>query len=301
MAVDGFFAISGFLVAGSLLNRGTLDYTLSRALRILPGLTVCVLLTVFLLGPLLSSLSIGDYFSSKQTWTYLNNAWALPSTVFQLPGVFEGQQHGSINGSLWSIPYEVRCYIALGIAGLIGLLRNRDIANRIAAVLSVTLLWSYAAPASFGLLPHVSSALLCFVIGVLIFLNRGRLLLDLRLMLAASLALYFSFGEPWFKYVYPLVWPYILFNLAYRTRFIDLDKRVGDCSFGIYIYAYPVQQTTAFLVSSGTPYTNLVISTAVVIPMAVLSWHYIEKPALALKARYLTHRPAGSYRPLSSG
>jgi peptidoglycan/LPS O-acetylase OafA/YrhL len=292
MAVDGFFAISGFLVAGSLLKRGLVDYSLSRALRVLPGLVVCIFLTVFVLGPCVSNLSMTDYFSNAGTYAYLKNALALLHTVYNLPGVFEGNTLTSVNGSLWSIPYEMRCYIVLGIAGFMGLLNSRKIANTLCMLLALGLLLSFVNPDLLDIEQHRSSAMLCFVIGILFFTNRDKLLLDTRLALVALVALYLSFGEPWFRYVYPLAWAYLLFCLAYRTRFLNIDERVGDCSYGIYIYAFPAQQLTAYVLPSGNPYTNMLISTAVVIPLALLSWKYIEKPALGLKNRYLTHAPA---------
>jgi peptidoglycan/LPS O-acetylase OafA/YrhL len=288
MAVDGFFAISGFLVAGSLVNRGLIDYVLSRALRLLPALIVCVFLTVFLLGPFVTNLPVTEYFSKSETYKYLKNALAFPFAVYTLPGVFEGNAAAGVNGSLWSIPYEVRCYMLLGAVGLLGFLGNRKHGNVLFTVTAFVLLLSYVDPELFNILQHVSSALLCFVIGVLFFCNRNKLVLDGRLALLTLLALYLSFGEPWFRYVYPLAWTYFLFWLAYRTPFLNIDERIGDCSYGIYIYAFPIQQLTAFLTPSGTPYTNMIISTAVVIPMALLSWKYIEKPALALKGRRLT-------------
>lgn len=285
MAVDGFFVISGFLVAGSLAKRGVFDYAVSRVLRVLPGLVVCVFLIVFVLGPLVTSLPVSEYFSHSRTYEYLNNAWALPFTVYKLPGVFESNPTSGVNGSLWSIPYELRCYIALGLAGLLGLFRKKIISNVLFIAAAYTLWWSFIDPELLDLKQHQSSALLCFVIGVLFFSNRDKLVLDIRFALIAVLALYFSFGEPWYRYVYPFTWAYLLFYLAYRTYYLNLDEKVGDCSYGIYIYAYPVQQLTVYLMPSGTPYSNILITTVVVIPLAMLSWVYIEKPALRLKEK----------------
>lgn len=287
MAVDGFFAISGFLVAGSLLKRGTFDYVVSRSLRVLPGLAVCVFLTVFVLGPLVTSLPLGEYFSHSATYQYLHNAWALPFTAYRLPGVFESNHTASVNGSLWSIPYEMRCYIVLAIAGLIGVFRVKGISNLVVAAVAVVFWVSFINPEFLDLKQHRSSAILCFALGVLFFSNRDKLILDIRIALAAAIALYFSFGEPWYRYVYPLAWAYLLFYLAYRTYYFNLDEKVGDCSYGIYIYAFPVQQLVVYLMPNGTPYSNIAISTAVVIPLAMLSWLYIEKPALRLKARVM--------------
>ena len=294
MAVDGFFAISGFLVAGSLVNRGLIDYTLSRALRLLPALIVCVFLTVFLLGPMVTSLPLAEYFSSMETYRYLKNALAFPSTVFTLPGVFEANAIVGVNGSLWSIPYEVRCYVALGVAGLLGVPGSKMRGNVLVTVVAFLLLLSYVDPELLGILQHVSSALLCFAIGVLFYINQDHIVLDGRLALATLMVLYLSFGQNWFRFVYPLGWTYILFYLAYRTPFLNIDEKIGDCSYGIYIYAFPLQQLIAYLMPTGTPYTNMVITTAAVIPLALISWKLIEKPALGMKRKLVARAPVAA-------
>lgn len=292
MAVDGFFAISGFLVAGSLVNRGLIDYALSRALRLLPALIVCVFLTVFVLGPLVTSLTLAEYFSNMETYRYLKNALGFSSTVFTLPGVFETNAIVGVNGSLWSIPYEVRCYMAVGAAGLLGFLRSKMRGNLLATVVIFVFLMSYVDPELFDILQHVSSALLCFAIGVLLYINQDHIVLDGRLALATLIVLYLSFGESWFPFIYPLAWTYVLFYLAFQTPFLNIDEKIGDCSYGIYIYAFPMQQLIAYLMPSGTPYSNMVITTVVVIPLALLSWKLVEKPALNMKKKLVAGAPA---------
>ena len=103
----GFFAISGFLVTASLLKRGLVDYTISRALRIYPALAVCVFATVFILGPALTRLSLSEYFSHPTTWNFLTNALLFMNMVWTLPGVFESNVLPAVNGSLWTLPVEV--------------------------------------------------------------------------------------------------------------------------------------------------------------------------------------------------
>ena len=183
----------------------------------------------------------------------------------------------------------MRCYIALGISSLLGVFKYKKIANTVFAGIALAFLVDYVDPEFLGFQKHVSSAIMCFFVGVLIFSNREKLILDVRIALAATVVLYLSFGESWFPFLYLLTWPYLLFYLAYRTGFLNIDGKIGDCSYGIYIYAYPVQQLTAYLMPTGTPYTNMIITTLVVVPLALLSWRYIEKPALALKSRYMTH------------
>ena len=90
IAVNGFFALSGFLVAGSFIKRGIIDFTLSRTLRIFPALIMCVFIAALVMGPLVTSLSTSAYYAEAATWNYLRNGLAFVPMRWDLPGVFEG-------------------------------------------------------------------------------------------------------------------------------------------------------------------------------------------------------------------
>lgn len=116
LAVSIFFFTSGYLMCGSLLRRDDLfHFVMSRSLRILPGLAVTVLFCGFVVGPAYTELSLRDYFGQPATWLYLNNMVIFPIR-FPLPGVFmHNPAQASVNGSLWTLPIEVACYILLFI------------------------------------------------------------------------------------------------------------------------------------------------------------------------------------------
>ncbi|MCE9537429.1 MAG: acyltransferase, partial [Nitrospirae bacterium] len=113
MAVDVFFVTSGFLVTGSLLARqNARQFLWARFLRVFPALLVMLLLTVFGLGPLLTSWPLAAYLTDSGTYGYLLKCATLVSGVwYNLPGVFDDNpfKH-AVNGSLWSLPYEIRMY-----------------------------------------------------------------------------------------------------------------------------------------------------------------------------------------------
>ena len=129
IAVDGFFAISGYLVTASLVNRGLINYIISRILRILPALMVMVCFTVFIIGPLFTETQLSTYFSSRKTFAYLTNALAYFDMKFTLPGLFESNHRVQVNGSIWTLTLEVKCYVLLAITGLLSFLKNKAIAN----------------------------------------------------------------------------------------------------------------------------------------------------------------------------
>ncbi|MBP6749453.1 MAG: acyltransferase, partial [Xanthomonadaceae bacterium] len=101
-AVDVFFVISGFLVAASLERRTWRAFLVARALRIYPALVVCVLATVFVLGPVMTTAA--DYWRDATTWRYLWANATLWRAEFWLPGVFETLPRTAVNGSLWTLP-----------------------------------------------------------------------------------------------------------------------------------------------------------------------------------------------------
>jgi peptidoglycan/LPS O-acetylase OafA/YrhL len=288
LAVNGFFAISGFLVAASIINRGFVDYSVSRILRIYPALIVCIFFSVFILGPLMTNAEALEYFSSFKTYNYLSNALAFKPMIWTLPGVFDQNIRGAINGSLWTLTVEVRCYLLLGIIGSFGLLRHKVIAN---IFLVSLLLFGYICFSDMPLLgqnPKWSRPSLYFLIGVFFYINRSSIFLDGKLAFFTLLIAVSSFGEEWFHYVFPASFSYLIFYIAYATKYIPIDEKLGDLSYGIYIYAWPMQQVIAHLTPNGNPYLNTVFSSVVVIILAYFSWHKIEKPILIHKQRALS-------------
>jgi peptidoglycan/LPS O-acetylase OafA/YrhL len=285
-SVNGFFAISGFLVAGSLMNRGIINYFISRVLRIYPALFICVFASVFILGPLMTNLGLFEYFSSPETYKYLRNSLAFEGIRWTLPGVFEMNVRDAVNGSLWTLPVEIKCYILLGVAGGLGLLRHKHTANFI--LLSILLFgFSYFSDVPLlGHNPKWSRPSLYFLIGVFVYVNRSSIILDRRLALFAIIMMLSSFGKEWFAYVFSISFVYLIFYIAYATKYISIDEKIGDISYGIYIYAWPVQQVVANFTPNGNPYLNTVFSSLFVFVLAFLSWHKVEKPIL-IRKQYL--------------
>ena len=140
-AVDIFFVISGFLVTQSWMRRSSLlDFTVARALRIYPALAVCVMLTALVLLPPLSNTSAAGYFSSFETFSYVILTASLVSPDGTLPGTFlTTPVANEVNGSLWTLRYEVLCYAALAFLGMSGILARRKWLIRTAFVIGLPL------------------------------------------------------------------------------------------------------------------------------------------------------------------
>ncbi|XJC75792.1 acyltransferase family protein [Delftia tsuruhatensis] len=138
VAVLIFFSISGYLVAQSWFADPHIGrFFLRRILRIWPALTFIVIFCTFILGPSVTTLSMQDYFGHPETLGYLKLLYM--ETRFTLPGVFQNNPAlPTVNGSLWTIPYEVICYILLGSLGFIGLLNSK---KSLLAIAAAYLIW----------------------------------------------------------------------------------------------------------------------------------------------------------------
>ncbi len=146
-AVNGFFAVSGFLVTMSLLRRGPRDYVVARALRIAPGLVAATLAVSLGLGSLMTSLSLSAYWSDPGVWRFVEGTLTTFKSNAALPGVFSENPFRFPMGTVWTLKYEVLCYLGLLAAGLLGTLRRRWLCPLLVAGLAVALAAAGCAPA----------------------------------------------------------------------------------------------------------------------------------------------------------
>jgi peptidoglycan/LPS O-acetylase OafA/YrhL len=292
IAVDVFFITSGFLVTSSLLNRqSTLEFLWARFLRIFPGLWVMLLLAVFLLGPAFTTVPLSEYFAAKATYSYLAKCGTLISGVtYELPGVFVGNAlPNAVNGSLWTMPLELKMYLILAAlwTSLLLIRSRRGLVFRtliatfaVASMIFVIAdhFWLHASR-QFGHFFYM------FFIGAGAYVSRSRILLTRTafLMLAAA-AIVCSLNKNAFFIAYTCLLPYIVLYCAYvPTGAIRSYNRLGDYSYGVYIYAFPVQQTVVAVVPNISIGQLDLIAGAATIALAAASWHLIEAHALSLK------------------
>jgi peptidoglycan/LPS O-acetylase OafA/YrhL len=303
--VEIFFAISGFLVTMSW-DRGPKlrDFFLKRALRILPALAVCVIVSAYVLGLVLSTLSPADYLTSSQPFGYVARNLAaigsggfLSGPAYELPGVFAANPHGaSINGSLWTLPIEVQAYFMVALLGSLSLTR------RALPVIAGCALLVLAAPAKAYGMPVVGDVLqsrpeavqLLAIFGVagLLYLHRERLPLRLDAAALALATFLLALGTPAEKFVTTLALPYVVLVAAYRLPAgAQRLTRHGDVSYGLYLLAFPVQQTILLAWPDHghlAPIPLFLISLPITYGLAFASWRLIERPSLRLKPRART-------------
>ncbi|HEY9105669.1 MAG TPA: acyltransferase [Roseateles sp.] len=311
MAVDVFFLTSGFLVSASLIARqNAVEFICARALRIYPALWVMLAFLTFALGAMLTELPLGAYLSSPQTWSYVAHAGTLVAGIEHwLPQVFTSNPIGpSVNGSLWTLPYEVGMYGLLLGAWLLfsplprlqlTLLKRTIVALAVGAGAFIVVgYFRHGLPDSFELhrTYRFPSLLFMFFCGGSFYVLRDKIRMSGAACLAlGALLLASTVNKHVFYVAYIVATPYLLFYLAYvPAGLVRRFNDVGDYSYGIYIYAFPVQQTIVHL----DPQLSVAASTAacvvVTLMLSMLSWHCIEKTALKFKtalSRRLQRRP----------
>lgn len=293
IGVAMFFVISGYLVYGSWEREPRVGVFLwKRGLRLIPALVVVVLLSVFVFGPLVSQLQSGEYFSDSRTWKYLSNA--VLRVQYRLPGVFENNPYPqAVNGSLWTLPIEAVMYLSLLVAGRCGLL----VKNRAIWIAAICLAMHVRLCDALGLTQAVWLEVLpvkeSFKLATLFFAGAAMWQLDRVIPWRGDIAallfvILFSVSRhPAGGVVWLLVAPYLVLYVG-RQRIPCLSDigRIGDFSYGLYLYAFPVQQTLMWHFGPSLPIFEFVfLSFAVTICFAVPSWYLVERPCLTLKSR----------------
>jgi peptidoglycan/LPS O-acetylase OafA/YrhL len=278
-----FFTTSGYLVTASACKQSNWRYWYKRALRILPAFYVCIMLMI-IMGALITGTPLIKYFLNDHAWTYLKNL-TIFNLQYELPGVFLNNSFArAVNGSIWSIPYEVLLY-TLPPLYLLTIRFFKVILPALIGTLVLTAgIWApYLTSRSFlGLNLYMLASLgWYFFMGLLLYLYEDKIKIDNEIAgwsFICWIILKFS------TLASAIAVPILIIWLAYKSikgKFIQLPI---DISYGLYLYAFPVSQ---LLVSGFLPYLSpitLSITTLLfTIPIALISWFLIEKPFLKLK------------------
>ncbi|MCJ2087253.1 acyltransferase [Methylobacterium sp. E-005] len=304
--IAAFFGLSGFLITGSALRLRLRDFLLNRSLRIVPALAVEVLLSAIVIGPIFTDLSLWNYATDLKTYRYFANVFGF--IIYTLPGVFARNPTDLVNGSLWTIPHEIACYVLMSACMLTGLLRRPALV--LGAALAVILLGfvlslglpddpvSLAARLGDKLFVDKASRLyVAFLLGIAAYLYRYRLPYDLRLMgLAAGILLAAGAFDlaavtvvPFYPFMNLMILPaliYLTVCLGVTNLWVPKLLRAGDYSYGIYLYGWPIQQALVNLVPVRDANLQVILALPCIVLFAIFSWHLIERPILNLRRRF---------------
>ncbi len=295
LAVDGFFAISGFLIAGSRMRLPMGEFILRRSLRILPGFWVCLVVTAFVLAPIGAVLAGDDLvWSSALDFVQRNffltmHQWGIDHTLVDVPAP------GEWNGSLWTLEFEFAAYVVSGLLLTLAVVRRH-----VRLVLPLLLVGVLALqPLAHGPLDVTTNEYLrllrlggCFLAGMAFWAWRDKLPARTDLMVLSAVwvvVVYLAFGDYWFDVLQPIPLAYLLLALGAR-----LPVRIGsvnDVSYGVYIYAHPVEQILVIVGAAGLGVAGLATLTLLLtLPLAWASWLFVERPPMRAGSRRIKRR-----------
>lgn len=284
-----FFALSGFLVMGSALRTNDLGRFISfRVLRIVPALATEITLSALLLGTLFTTLPLWAYLTDPDFLAYFGSLIGRVRVI--LPGVFETNPYPNVvNVSLWTIMPELLCYAILSALILTGVFRQKllmtaGVALVVFAYIGHDLLRDIdVAPTR----PKAHVLVLAFLAGNLVYLWKDKIAYSWAAF-AACLCFGLLFART------PSLCYAAIFCSAYCIVFLGLTRlpkipvlSKGDYSYGIYLYAFPIQQTVSHLLPDYREwYWNIAFALPLTILVAAASWTFVEKPALDLRRRF---------------
>lgn len=290
VGVDAFLVISGFLVAAAWLrNPRVRDFAAARARRLLPGLWACLAVTAFVIVPLAVTISGGASPSWSDRLDYVLSNAGVVVTQWDLAGTTDPLHAHAWNGSLWTLAWEVACYAVLVGLGIVGLLKPRVLVALVGAAWAVTCALQLVGADPYDGPGYVWMSLrvtLMFGLGTLLYLARDHITFDRRLAgLAAASVLAGVLLSDNYRIVAAT-------GLAYLTVWAALWLGTrpwavlrSDLSYGVYIYGFPVQQAILLVGWSGGWLPFVLVSAALVLPVAAASWFLVERRFLRRSSR----------------
>ncbi|MCX7521027.1 acyltransferase [Microbacterium sp. STN6] len=304
LAVGGFFAISGYLIAKSGLSGDVVQFMWRRVLRIFPGYWTVLIVAAFIVAPIVWTLadgSAGDLFASGTATPlqYIEANWTLKIGTFGIQNIFADTTpygalvHASVlNGSLWSLIYEWNCYLVIGAAVAFGVLtKARFILPLTTAFFMVAQVVNLTSPESLAsIAPFLGDQqrvflTMTFLLGSCIALYPQFVPYDNRLGALSALVVLGTLRLGGFQTIGTLAAVYlVLFVAAWLPNGFQRVGAKNDYSYGVYIYGFLVQQSLAYFGVTKwgfAPY--FLLSLALSAGCAWLSWHLVEKQAMLLK------------------
>ena len=303
VAVAGFFFLSGYLITKSRMGRSsTIRYFWRRIMRIFPAWLLVLILTAYVLAPIAWNQEHGsmDGFWDARTdspFTYFTNNMWLPLVQHNIAGMgkiipFYTLNGGfEWNGSAWTLGFEFRAYIIVGVLGMVGALsKNRMVGTFIAfGLIALAMMQWFGFGALTNLAPIFGDyrfllLMAPFAFGMLFALHDDKVMIDNRLAILCAFIAVWTYGKGGWLVFGQYAFCYVIMWIAINVRFLRNWDKHGDFSYGIYIVAWPLMQFAAYfkLQDAGWLVYHIVI-VAACHAYAYFSWLLIERPALQLK------------------
>jgi peptidoglycan/LPS O-acetylase OafA/YrhL len=266
-----------------LRRQHLVNFLWARILRIFPAYLFCLVLCAYLLGAIYTTTRLPKYLGNHALPHYvIQNLKLQTSMVWTLPGVFEGNpKTATVNGAIWTLPGEFRMYLWVALTGLLGVLSRRWLCTLLIATLAG--LGIVYPEREMLMIPTVYLGLAgMFGLGVFCYVHRQHIPVGWPYAALAALLAYLLHDTPLSPFVFGLALAQFAFAFAYCTPWYGFN-RLGDYSYGIYLWGFPMQQVVAHQFPALSPNCNAGCAFPLAWAMAFISWHIVEKPALSLK------------------
>ena len=302
-----FFSISGYLICASWTRkRSIVPYMAARCLRIFPGLIAVVLLSMLVIGPLVTTMAVHDYFANDHFLGYATNIRLLPQ--YDLPGVFTDLPYpNAVNGSLWTLPAEFFCYLVVPLVCV------RWLGVRVPVLFGLLGLSLYLAHVAPQASPVIYGTRLSDAASMWVFFIAGSLLRTAQErvpgLFRTDVAVVGLLGQVAMVSLYPtaVIWttwvflPYAILTAGLAsTPYVRRAARYGDLSYGLYLWAFPIQQLVILAAGTLRMGLDLPLVTILSLCLAWLSWHTIEGPSMRLKDAVLNRMSAPKLTPATT-
>jgi peptidoglycan/LPS O-acetylase OafA/YrhL len=288
LAVEAFFALSGFLVTRSASNgSGTPRFLLRRLARVVPGFWGALLATACVFAPLAALLGPGG-FVPIQSLHYVTRNWLLVVHQDGIGTTLSGVPYSdNWNVPLWTINFEMDCYVLVAVLAATRALRLVALAPLAAAAMATLLLVPMSDDRPFRFF-------VCFLVGSLAWTCRRRLPATASVLVGALLVAALTYVVGGFVLLGLPCFAYAVVLLAIRRPFTRVGTK-NDLSYGTYVYGWPVGQ---LLMLAGASRAGLgafmLADVCLTLAIAALSWHYVEQPAITLVRRRRADRARGA-------
>ncbi|TAM50240.1 MAG: acyltransferase [Paraburkholderia sp.] len=279
LGVKFFFFLSGILVTNSWLTRQSpIRFALARFFRIFPALLLSATFCIFVIGPVFSSIPLAQYFSNTETFTAV---FLAPYREYLIPGLFSSNPIKYTNGAIWTIRYELAMYILLLALGMLGLFKHKVVST---VFLVAVMAESFVFPnnITFISLSNVNVAGYLpgfFAFGALFAVHKNSIAIDAKLVIGCALIAAMCIDGPGFRYAF---WAAFLVACLWAMTLPALRKLrlPGDFSYGVYVFAWPIQQCLAQVMPHSVLYAHQTFTFLLSLLCAMLSWYAVEKPCM---------------------
>ena len=283
VAVNIFFFLSGLVVTNSLLeNKDPYAFAVRRLFRIWPALIAVVLVSALVIGPAMTTLGLHQYFSNPDTWLYIKDNINLDSR-WSLPGVFKDNAYpDAVNGSLWTLPWEVGAYIYVLWLFMIGSAKSKYIALAVSLfflaeiILTDNTILGFLDPTG-----GINLALCSFIFGFIVAVFKNEINITGTAVVGFWIGYHFSKHTVIIPYFFFVALFLTIMWLSSTRAFLRIRLK-SDISYGVYLWGFPVQQVLSHYFLPWGVFFNQMASIAMCSLIGWLSWQFLEKPSIRM-------------------